>query len=106
MSIDTDERRRFLRQLGATALAGLGVGGLSLGAPAEASTNRRSGAGRAGHGSRSVIYRCCANAEACPGPCGDGKVRFRCVRSGCPSFCTQCRRVNPNCYDLTAPSCA
>lgn len=82
---DPTDRRSFIRYVGRLALVGLGVGVLAQPALAEDDPD--------------ATCTCCADCQACNcGSCGFGKVKFRCVRAGCP-LCTGCKASGP-CYTV------
>lgn len=89
-------RRSFLGTVGKTLAAGVGLA--LMPDAARADERERDTASLA-----PKTYTCCANASQCGGGCASGRVKFQCTSSGCPSYCTSCRDVNPNCYTFTSP---
>lgn len=85
------DRRRFLKQVGATLAAGVGVAAVAEPANAMAVTT----------------WRCCTAPRTC-GTCGGDNVRYRCIKQSgpCPSFCTSCQNYQGDCYNFSATFCA
>ncbi len=91
------DRRRFLKQVGATLAAG--IGGAALSTPA---------AGASTNGAMAeTTWRCCTAPRRC-GTCGGDNVRYRCVKQSgpCPDFCTSCQDYMGDCYTFSATFCA
>lgn len=87
----SSERRRFMRQIGATLAAGAGVT-LASAAPAHAAT---------------TTWRCCTAPRRC-GTCPDpDKARYRCIKQSgpCGDFCTSCQTFTDDCYTFSATFC-
>lgn len=91
--MNTPDRRRFLKQVGATLAAGAGLS--SLGAEAA----------HAGT-SATTTWRCCTAPRKC-GTCGGDNVKYRCnVTSGpCNDYCTGCGEYRGDCYNISATFC-